>query len=51
MKGLSLNLKKQDTYGLIKSQPELLNLLVAMLDVDPANRISPDDILKHKLFA
>lgn len=46
MKNLSLNMKKLDNYQLTKI-PEFMDLLKRMLEVDPANRISPSDIKEH----
>ena len=47
MKNMSLNIKKMDTYNIAKKQPELMELLLAMVTADPAKRISPKDIINH----
>jgi len=48
IKHLNFRLVKLDQYRLTAINEDLLDLLNKMLDLNPANRISPDDILKHK---
>jgi serine/threonine protein kinase len=51
MKNLSLNLKKQDGYLLYKSDNDLIDLIGKILEVDPAKRISPKEIMTHPFCA
>lgn len=47
MKSFSLNLKKLDTYLIFKGDNELADLLEKILKVNPAERISPKEIMEH----
>jgi dual-specificity kinase len=42
---------KQPITGILQSQPELCDLLLKMLIVDPSKRLSPADILQHNFLA
>jgi len=46
---LEYNLTRMDYYGLTKI-PELTDLIKKMVDLDPKNRICPNDILKHEFL-
>mmetsp|Transcript_34711 Transcript_34711/g.53267 ORF Transcript_34711/g.53267 Transcript_34711/m.53267 type:complete len:108 (+) Transcript_34711:3564-3887(+) len=47
VKSIQANLKKNDVYGLAKHEG-LLDLIKQMLEVDPAERISPKEVLGHR---
>ena len=43
------NLKKNDIYSMLDDQ-DLFDLIVKMLQENPQDRISPQDILKHNFI-